>query len=226
MNNGLRRYAAECIGTFLLVFAGTGSVVIDNVSRGGVTHVGVSLTFGLIVMALIYAIGDVSGAHINPAVTTGFWLAGRFPGRRVPGYIVCQLVGAILASVLLRLMFGNQAHLGATLPAGPELQSFLLEIVLTGLLMFVILHVATGSRESGLMAGIAIGGVIGLECAFAGPISGASMNPARSIAPALVSPCLKSLWIYLAGPVLGAAIAVPCWRATRETRPDPAADPA
>ena len=214
-----RKYAAEVIGTFALVFAGTGAVVIDDVSRGGVTHVGVALTFGLVVMALIYALGDVSGAHFNPAVTVGFWLAGRLPGRCVTAYIACQLVGALLASALLRVMFGNYAYLGATLPAGPELQSFVLEAVLTAFLMFVILHVSTGPKEVGVMAGIAVGGVIGLEALFAGPICGASMNPARSFAPALVSGHLTSLWLYLTAPILGSAVAVPCWRLTREHAP-------
>ena len=208
-------YAAEFLGTFALVFAGTGAVVIDHVTAGGVSHAGVAMTFGLVVMAMIYAVGPVSGAHFNPAVTAGFFLAGRFPGRRVLPYVGSQLAGATLASGALRLLFGNVAHLGATLPAGPDVQSLVLELILTGLLMFVILCVATGSKEQGLMAGIAIGGTVGLEAMFAGPICGASMNPARSVAPALVSGHLASLWVYVAGPLLGAAAAVPCWRATR-----------
>ena len=220
VRSDVRKYAAEVLGTFALVFAGTGAIVIDDVSHGGVTHVGVALTFGLVVMALIYALGDVSGAHFNPAVTTGFWLANRFPGRCVPAYVACQSAGALLASALLRAMFGNRAHLGATLPAGPEFQSFLLEAVLTWFLMFVILHVSTGPKEVGIMAGIAVGGVIGLEALFAGPICGASMNPARSLAPAIVSAHLASLWLYLIAPILGAAVAIPCWRLTRERAPE------
>lgn len=209
------RCAAEAIGTFALVFAGTGAVVIDHVTGGAVTHVGVAMTFGLVVMAMIYALGDVSGAHFNPAVTLGFWLSRRLDARAVLPYLLSQLAGATAASLLLRGTFGNVASLGATIPAGPAAQSLLLEAVLTALLMFVILCVSTGPKETGVMAGIAIGGVVALEAAFAGPICGASMNPARSIAPALISGNLQFLWVYLAGPVVGAAAAVPCWRLTR-----------
>lgn len=214
----MRKYIAEAIGTFALVFAGTGAVVINKVSNGAVTGPGIAITFGLVVMAMIYAFGEGSGAHLNPAVTTGFFLARRFPGRCVVPYIVSQLVGALVASGILRFLFGNVAFLGSTLPAGSEMQSFILEIILTALLMIVILCVATGSKEQGLMAGIAIGGTVGLEAMFAGPICGASMNPARSIAPAIVSGHLASLWVYVAGPLIGAAIAVPCWLATRSTK--------
>ena len=209
------KFAAEVLGTFALVFAGTGAVVIDKVTHGAVSHVGIALTFGLVVMALIYALGDVSGAHFNPAVTLGFWLARRLPGRDVLLYLMSQLTGAILASLLLRAMFGSRASLGATLPAGSDLQSFALEVVLTAFLMFIILCVSSGSKEVGTMAGIAIGGVVGLEAMFAGPICGASMNPARSFAPALVSLHFTSVWVYLTAPFLGAAIAGPCWRMTR-----------
>lgn len=219
----MSKYGAEMFGTFGLVFAGTGAVVIDTVTGGGVTHVGVAVTFGLIVMAMIYAVGDVSGAHLNPAVTVGFWLARRLPGRCVVPYVFSQLAGGLFASVLLRGMFSNRAYLGATLPAGSDVQSFLLEIVLTGMLMFVILCVSTGPKEVGVMAGIAVGGVVGLEAMFAGPISGASMNPVRSLAPALVSGHLQSLWVYLVAPVVGSAIAVPCWRLTRGRSNDVAA---
>jgi aquaporin NIP len=210
-----RKWVAEAIGTFALVFAGTGAIVVNQVSGGAVTHAGVAVTFGLVVMAMIYAVGDVSGAHFNPAVTIGFWLARRLPGKSVPGYIVGQLAGALAASALLRALFGNTAALGATFPAGPAWQSFILEAVLTAILMFVILAVSTGPKEMGVMAGIAIGGVVGLEAMFAGPICGASMNPARSLAPAAVSGHLQSLWVYLTAPLLGAAIAVPIWRVTR-----------
>ncbi len=211
----IRKCAAEMIGTFALVFAGTGAVVIDGVSGGQITHVGVALTWGLVVMALIYAVGDVSGAHLNTAVTLGFWMSRRLPGRCVGPYVVSQAVGAFLASGALRVMFGNVAYLGATLPAGPWWQSFVLEGVLTGGLMFVARCVSTGPKEVGVMAGIAVGGVVGLEAMFAGPISGASMNPIRSLAPAVVSGHLDFVWIYLAAPVIGAAVSVPCWSLTR-----------
>ena len=201
-------YLSELIGTFALVFAGTGAIVINDVTGGVVSHVGVALTFGLVVMAMIYALGNVSGAHLNPAVTMGFWLAGRFPGRSVPPYIISQCAGALLASVILRLLFPGHATLGATAPAGPLVQSFVLEVILTGLLMFVILNVSVGAKETGMMAGVAVGAVIGLEALFAGPITGASMNPARSLAPAVVSGHLQSLWLYLIAPVSGAALGV------------------
>ena len=215
----MNKYAAEFFGTFAMVFAGTGAIVANDASGGAVTHVGVAITWGLIVMAMIYALGDVSGAHLNPAVTCGFWLSGRFPARCVGPYVTAQVSGALLASALLRVIFGNRASLGASLPAGSDLQSFALEFVLTAILMFVILNVSTGPKEVGVMAGIAVGGVIGLEAMFAGPICGASMNPARSLAPALVSGNLRSLWLYLVAPVAGAALAVPCWRLTRPTTP-------
>ena len=211
----MRKYVAEAVGTFALVFAGTGAVVVNKVSGGVITHAGIALTFGLVVMAMIYAVGEVSGAHFNPAVTLGFFLARRLPARCVVPYVLSQTAGAFAASGLLRLLFGDIAHLGATLPAGTDAQSFVLEVVLTAMLMFVILCVATGSKEQGLMAGIAIGGTVALEAMFAGPICGASMNPARSFAPAVVSGHLSSLWVYLTAPVLGAAVAVPVWLTTR-----------
>jgi aquaporin NIP len=205
----MKKLAAECFGTFALVFAGTGAVTINNVHPGAVTHVGIALTFGLIVLAMIYALGDVSGAHLNPAVTLGFFLARRFAGRNAFFYVLSQGAGAIVASLTLRLLFPDDQSLGATHPTGPPMQSFVLEIVLTVFLMFVILGVSTGAKEKGLMAGVAVGAVIALEALFAGPVSGASMNPARSLAPALVSGNLESLWIYLAAPAIGAALAVP-----------------
>jgi aquaporin Z len=204
----MRKLAAELLGTFALVFAGTGAIVINDVSGGTVSHVGIALTFGLIVLAMIYAVGDVSGAHLNPAVTLGFFVAGRFEGRWVVPYIGGQGLGAFLASLTLRLMFPTHATLGATQPAGDALQSFVLELILTFLLMFVILSVSTGSKEKGALAGVAVGAVIALEALFAGPISGASMNPARSLAPALVSLRLHSLWVYVSAPVLGACSGV------------------
>ena len=217
-----QRCFAEATGTFCMVFAGTGAVVIDHVSGGAVTHVGVALTFGLVVLAMIFAVGDVSGAHLNPAVTLGFVVARRFPLRDALAYIPSQIAGALLASALLRVMFPSHPNLGATLPASPgfggAMQSFLLEAVLTAILMLVILSIACGPKERGMMAAIAVGSVIGLEAMFAGPICGASMNPVRSLAPAVVSGKLTALWVYLLAPVLGALVAIPCWRLTRRPK--------
>jgi aquaporin Z len=208
LNDSVRLYASEFIGTFFLVFVATGVVIVNHVSGGAITHTGISITTGLVVMAIVYAIGDVSGAHINPAVTVGFWLAGRFPGSRVVQYIISQCLGAVAASLLLVLIFPGLISLTVTLPSGLVMQSFILEIIITLFLMFVILSVSTGSMEKGIMAGSAIGAVVGLSVLWAGPITGASMNPARSIAPALVSLDFNHLWIYIVGPVIGAAISV------------------
>ena len=212
----MKQLIAEFLGTFALVFAGTGAIVIDNVSGGSVTHVGIALTFGLIVLAMIYTLGDISGAHINPAVTIGFWAARRFDARNVLRYVGSQCAGALVASITLRLLFPTDIMLGATIPAGSSIQSFILELILTALLMFVILGVSTGAREKGITAGIAIGSVIALEAMFAGPICGASMNPARSLGPAVVSSHLQSLWIYLLAPIVGAVVGVLACRCVRE----------
>jgi aquaporin Z len=213
------RFCAEFFGTFALVFAGCGAIVINQMTGGQVTHVGVGLTFGLVVMAMIYAVGDVSGAHLNPAVTVAFAAAKRFSWRDVPVYVVAQCLGAIVAAFVLRMMFGNWAvaanarggmiTLGQTLPA-PTLvpQSFVLEFILTAILMAVILRVSSGAKEKGITAAIAVGGVVAMEAIFAGPISGASMNPARSLGPALVAGQFSHLWIYLIAPTLGALAAV------------------
>lgn len=211
-----KRLFAEFFGTFGLVFAGTGAIVINGASGGAITHAGIAMTFGLIVLAMIYAFGDVSGAHMNPAVTTAFAVAKRFSWGEVPGYIGAQAAGAFAASGLLRALFPADAKLGATLPAGPVMQSFILEVVLTFLLMLVVLSVSTGAKEKGITAGIAVGAVIALEAMFAGPICGASMNPVRSLAPAVVSGHLEYLWAYLIAPVLGACLAVPACCAVRE----------
>jgi aquaporin Z len=208
MRAKMKQFMAEFIGTFALVFAGTGAIVVDGVSGGGVTHVGIALTFGLVIMAMIYTVGDISGAHFNPAVTSAFWLSGRFPAGLTAPYMISQCLGALAASGVLRFLFPANQTLGNTVPAGTDMQSFVLELILTFLLMFVILNVSTGAKEKGVTAGIAIGAVIGLEAMFAGPICGASMNPARSLAPAMVSGHWEHLWIYLTAPFAGAWLAV------------------
>jgi aquaporin NIP len=208
----IQRSIAEIIGTFALVFCGTGAIIIDNVTKGGVSHVGVAITFGLVVMAMIYGLGDVSGAHLNPAVSIAFMLAGRLPLKSLGIYVASEIVGAFLASLTLRLLFPTDELLGSTQPAGSAGQSFVFELLLTFFLMLVIMGVATGSKEQGLFAGIAIGSVILLEAMFAGPICGASMNPARSLAPAIVSGHPENLWVYLTAPVIGAALAIPTWK--------------
>jgi len=218
-NAHFRNYAAEMIGTFALVFCGTGSIIIDQQSGGGVTHVGIAITFGLIILSMIYSLGNISGAHFNPAVSIAFAISGRFPASRLPGYIISQLTGAILASFTLKYLFITSQFLGATIPAGTDAQSFILELILTFFLMLVIISVAQGGKEQGMFAGLAIGAVIGLEAMFAGPVSGASMNPARSIAPAIVSGHLEHLWVYIVAPIAGAVLAVPvCTYLTIKTK--------
>lgn len=204
----LKKCFAEVIGTFALVFAGTGAIIINDVSGGAVSHVGIALTFGLIVLAMIYTVGDISGAHLNPAVTLGFWLSGRFPKSLIVPYVASQCLGSFVASGVLRVLFPTHPTLGATVPAGPELQSFVLEFILTFILMLVILNVSTGAKEKGITAGIAVGSVIALEAMFAGKICGASMNPARSLAPAIVSGQVAHLWIYLVAPILGGSLSI------------------
>ncbi len=208
----IRKSVAEILGTFALVFCGTGAIVINNVSDGMVSHVGIAVTFGLIVMAMIYGLGEISGAHLNPAVSIAFTLAGRLPLNAMGFYIISQFTGALLASLTLRSLFPSDPLLGTTLPAGATMQSFVLEVILTFFLMLVIMGVSTGPKEQGLFAGIAIGSVVLLEAMFAGPVCGASMNPARSLAPAVVSGHLEHLWIYLTAPVAGAAAAIPIWK--------------
>jgi aquaporin NIP len=207
----MRKYLAEIIGTFALVFCGTGAIIINQESAGAITHAGIAVTFGLIVSAMIYALGDISGAHLNPAVTIAFWIAKKFPAKEILPYLTSQAIGAFIASGILKFLFPASQMLGATMPAGSESQSFILELILTFILMFVIIHVATGSKEQGMFAGIAIGSVVLLEAMFAGPICGASMNPVRSVAPAVVSGHLEHLWIYLVAPVAGALLAIAAW---------------
>ena len=210
------RLFAEAIGTFALVFAGTGAIVINQVTGGAITHLGIALTFGLIVLAMIYTVGDISGAHLNPAVTLGFATAKRFPWTEVPGYLLSQTAGAIAASATLHFLFPTNQNLGMTLPAGSEMQSLVLEMLLTAGLMFVILNVSTGAKEKGITAGIAVGAVIALEAMFAGPICGASMNPARSFGPALVAGHWEHLWLYMVGPVAGALLGLLAYQLVRK----------
>jgi len=212
-------YLAEMVGAFALVFAGCGAIVVDATSHGQITHVGVAVSFGLVIAVMIYAVGHISGAHLNPAVTLAFALTRHFPLVRVPLYWVAQFLGAIIAALLLRGLFGDVAHLGATLPAGSATQSFGLEIVLTFFLMFVIMAVATDDRAVGEAAALAIGGTVLLDAMFGGPISGASMNPARSFGPALASWTWPHLWIYFAGPVIGATLGAYGYELVRGERP-------
>ncbi|MBX2900353.1 MAG: MIP family channel protein [Cyclobacteriaceae bacterium] len=207
----MKKLVAEILGTYALVFCGTGAIIINHETAGAITHPGIAFTFGLIVMVMIYALGPVSGAHLNPAVTIAFAVAKRFPLKEVVPYIMSQSVGAFLASLTLRFLFPANEFLGSTLPAGSEMQSFVLELLLTFFLMLVIIQVAAGSKEQGMFAGLAIGSTVLLEAMFAGPICGASMNPTRSLAPALVSGHLEHLWIYLSAPIVGATLAVGVW---------------
>jgi aquaporin NIP len=203
-----RAIVAEIFGTFCLVFAGTGAIIVNDLHGGLVTHVGVSLTFGLIVLAMIYTLGEASGCHLNPAVTIGFCVAGRFSRMKAMPYFLAQIGGAVLASLTLRLLFPTHTTLGATFPSGTESQSWVMEFLLTMMLMVVILSVSTGAKEKGLLAGVAVGAVIALEALFGGPVSGASMNPARSLGPAVVAGKIESLWVYLTAPIAGALVGV------------------
>ena len=208
----MKKYIAEAIGTFALVFCGTGAIIINEETNGTVSHAGIAITFGLIVMAMIYALGNISGAHLNPAVSIAFAVAKRFSLKQLTPYIMSQLMGAIAASLVLRFLFPGNQLLGATMPHASEWQSFVLEFILTFFLMLVIINVATGSKEQGMFAGLAIGSTVLLEAMFAGPICGASMNPARSLAPAVVSGHPEHLWIYLIATTAGAAAAIPVWK--------------
>jgi aquaporin NIP len=217
----LRALVAEAIGTFALVFAGCGAIMVDARTHA-LGHVGVAITFGLVIMFGIYAVGHISGAHFNPSVTFAFALSRHFPWTRAAGYWGAQLIGAIAAAALLRGSLGNIADVGATLPSGSQGQSFLWELVLTFFLMFVIMAVATDTRAVGEAAAIAVGGTVGLDAMFGGPISGASMNPARSIGPALVSGNLHALWLYIVAPICGASLAALAYQFVRGERTEPA----
>lgn len=211
----MKKYLAEVLGTFCLMFAGTGSIIVNQHTGGAIGHVGICIVFGLIVTAMIYTFGAISGAHINPAVTLCFWVAGLFPAKEILPYIVSQLVGAFLATLLLWLMFPENEGLGGTYPSGSDLQSFVMEVVLTFMLMLTILFTSQGSKEVGVLAGLAIGGVVLLEALLAGPISGASMNPVRSLSPAVLSGKMSSYWVYLTAPTLGALLATFIWKGMR-----------
>ncbi|MEQ8846208.1 aquaporin [Botrimarina sp.] len=204
----MRRYAAEAIGTFALVFAGTGAVVADGFSGGAVGLVGVSLAFGLVVAAMVYTIGDVSGAHINPAVTVAIWATGRFAARDVAPYVAAQCLGAVAASALLWAMFPDAESLGPTLPVGPLWRSLVMEVVLTFFLMFVVLGVTAPGKPETVLAGLVIGGTVSFAVFCGAPVCGASMNPARSLGPALVGGDMGPMWLYVVGPVGGALLAV------------------
>jgi aquaporin NIP len=202
------------------VFAGAGAIMVDAKTHQ-LGHIGVAITFGLVVMAMIYAIGHISGAHFNAAVTLAFVLTRHFPLRRAVAYWGAQLVGALTAALVLRGSLGNIAHVGATLPSGSQAQSFLWELVMTAFLMFVVMAVATDTRAVGEAAAIAIGATIGFDAMFGGPISGASMNPVRSMGPAVVSGDLHALWLYIVAPVIGAAIGAVLYQFVR-AEPAPA----
>lgn len=204
----MKNYIAEFIGTFAMVFCGTGAMTINEVTSGDVTHVGIGITWGLIVMAMIYAFGEISGAHFNPAVSIAFAYAKKFSWKEVPKYIFFQIAGAFAASLLLMWLFPKSELLGATIPSVDVWRAFVLELILTFFLMVVIINVSTGSKETGMMAGIAIGGVVLLEALFAGPITNASMNPARSLAPNIVSGNIEGIWLYILAPIIGALLAV------------------
>jgi aquaporin NIP len=204
----MKKYLAEFTGTFVLVFCGTGASIVDETGHGVVTHVGVAVTWGLVVMAMIYTFGEKSGAHFNPAVTLAFAVQKTFPFSQLLPYILSQASGAICASFVLKTLFPASKYLGATLPSGTAAQSWIMEAFLTLFLMLTVFSVSERGREKGLLAGLAVGAVVLLEAMFAGPVSGASMNPARSLAPALASGSLSNVWIYLTAPVAGSLFAV------------------
>jgi aquaporin NIP len=217
----VRALVAEAIGTFALVFAGCGAIMVDARTHQ-LGHVGVALTFGLVIMFGIYSVGHISGAHFNAAVTFAFALTRHFPWPRALGYWAAQLAGAVTAAAVLRGSLGDVAHVGATLPSGSQGQSFLWELIMSAFLMFVILAVATDTRAVGEAAAIAIGGTIGLDAMFGGPVSGASMNPMRSLGPALVSGDLHALWLYIVAPLAGASLGGLAYQFVRGEHPRPA----
>ena len=216
-----RRAGAEAIGTFALVFAGCGAIVTDSQRDGALGVVGIAIVFGLVILVMIAALGHISGAHFNPAVSISFWLTRHLPGRVALAHIAAQLAGAVAAALLLWVVWPDKpADLGATLPSIAVGRALLLEAVMSAFLMLVILSVATDTRAVGAPAAIAIGATVGLDAIFGGPLTGASMNPARSFGPALVAGNFSDFWIYLAGPVLGAAVGALAYQLVRGERPD------
>ena len=212
----LKRYLSEFIGTFFLVFFGCGSVVVNDVTGGSVSHVGICICWGFVVFILIYSLGRVSGTHINPAVTIAFMSVGQLKPKDAVGYVISQTGGAILAALVLKVIFPEHDGLGGTFPQNSDLQSFVLEFIMTYFLMFVIFNMSDPNNKHSDWSGFVIGMVILLEAMFGGPISGASMNPARSLGPALISMNFKSLWVYLVAPVAGALCAYPTYAITRK----------
>ena len=204
----MKKYLSEFLGMFILLFVGTGAVVVNQQTNGALGLQGIAAVWGLVIIALIYAFGDISGTHINPAVTIAFALDKRFEWREVSPYLISQLSGAFAATGLLKLLFPDNKTLGITMPSGSEIQSFTLEIVMTFILMMVVLRVSVGAKEKGITAGIAIGATVWLLVLFGGPVSGTGLNPTRSIAPAVITGNFQSLWIYVLGPFTGATLAV------------------
>lgn len=203
-----KKLIAEFAGTFILLFVGTGVVVVNQQTNGAVTLPGIAACWGLIIIATVYAFGDISGNHINPAVTISFAVDGRLPWSETPGYLAAQLLGATAASGLLQFLFPENTALGGTQPSGNIWQSFILEVVMTFILLLVILRVSTGAKEKGLVAGLVIGGTVWFLVLFGGPISGTSLNPTRSLAPAIITGNWDNLWIYLTAPFIGGVSAV------------------
>ncbi|KAK9093122.1 hypothetical protein Syun_028033 [Stephania yunnanensis] len=200
----LQKLIAEVLGTYFVIFAGCASVVVNLSKDKVVTFPGICIVWGLVVMVMVYSVGHISGAHFNPAVTIAFATCGRFPWKQVPAYVSAQLLGSTLASVTLRLLFGGgREHFHGTIPTGSDVQSMVLEFIITFYLMFVVSGVATDNRAIGELAGLAVGATVLLNVLFAGPISGASMNPARSLGPAIVSHHYEGIWVYLVGPICG-----------------------
>ncbi|MCG8572587.1 MAG: aquaporin [Spirochaetes bacterium] len=205
----MNRYLSEIIGTFFLVFNGCGAVAVNNITGGTIGHLGISLVFGFTVMVMIYSVGNISGAHLNPAVSLGFFLVKKLKWQDTLLYILSQFCGALGAGFVLIMLFPQANTIGVTQPADNLWVALMMEVILTMLLMFVILNVSTGHMEKGIMAGVAVGGTVALAALFGGPVSGASMNPARSLGPAIATLNLNHLWIYFIGPVLGVIIASP-----------------